>query len=137
MKTILFLMLVILVSAGCGNKVDDKLKELAKKPAPTTLEEAQDRYQEAYDLVRWLKAGKEKATPEQIAQAEALLARRQEEVLAFGKAKLEGVLGGLGIDSLSLKGLMEWFLGNDSLRARFAGPDSTSPLQDGGSASWP
>src|SRR3989344_7597325 len=122
--TMLTLLVLLLCAAGCGNKIDSKLSELADKPRATTVESAKALYDEVNELIRWTADPKneEKMTPAQLAWAQALRNQRRDEGLALVKEKavsgVVGILGGIGIDVVSIDAgkARDWFLGFDDPR---------------------
>jgi len=113
MRATTVVLLLALLAAGCSNKVDSKINELAKKPAAATLGEAQALYNEVNDLIRWIKAGKVEASSEQLARAEELKKQREQEKLQLMKSEVEEKMGAVfdALKKLDLKGKAEWFIG--------------------------
>lgn len=141
--TVTLALLVPLFSVACGNKVDDKIDELAAKPTASTISDAKALYDEVADLVRWLEAKKEPSSPEQLAAAKALRQQRVEEMVELGKDKITtGVsdfLSGLGIDvsTIDVGKAKDWLLGVDNPEVdKFKGLDR-APTDKEGAKGWP
>ena len=93
-NTLLLLTLLLLCSscASRQDKMQDKLKAIAAKPAATEIASAKATYDEASKFVAWLEAHPEDGTPELLARARDL---RNQRALEIGKVAGGAVLGGI------------------------------------------
>lgn len=102
MKTLLLALAlaVALTAVGCSSrqkKMEQKVAELAAKPAATELSAAKALYDEASKLVAWLETHPGDATPETLGKARALCGKRALEIGKIaGEKALKGIQGILG-----------------------------------------
>ena len=141
--TVLFAILAVLLLGGC-NKTNSAIKEMAKKPDPTTVEQAKALAAEVDNLIRWHeKAEVPDMNPEQLQKAEALLEKREVQLSQLREQAAEkAIREGVGkakewLKSADLKGKAEWVLGKDApQRKRYAGPER-EPTDPAGAKDWP
>lgn len=147
MTTTMLALLSLLFCAGCANKIDSKLAELAAKPPATTVEGAKALYTEANDFVRWFEdPAHGKLSPEQLAKAEALRDKRKSDGLTLlGNNILSGagsVLGGIDLKNVDVGKAKDWFIGlNAPEKEQFAAPNKEDhdrgPTDPKGAKGWP
>jgi hypothetical protein len=138
MRTVVLLALIL--SAGCGNKIDSKIDEYAAKPAATSVEEAKKLYDEIDNLIAWHEdpANNDPITSDQLIKAKALRNKRRDEMATLIKDKtveeVSSLLDKFGLKSIDLKSVdveatTDWFLGLKDPRFKKFGCPEDRPIE--------